>query len=50
MNAERFAEFFGDVPIFHIPGRTFPVEVRFDKAPAEDYVYSAVKKAIEIHV
>ena len=26
MDAERFSEFFGGVPIFKIPGRTFPVE------------------------
>jgi pre-mRNA-splicing factor ATP-dependent RNA helicase DHX38/PRP16 len=25
MNAEKFAVFFGSVPIFNIPGRTFPV-------------------------
>jgi HrpA-like RNA helicase len=25
MNAEKFATFFGRVPIFNIPGRTFPV-------------------------
>ena len=25
MNAERFSDFFGKVPIFTIPGRTFPV-------------------------
>ena len=25
MNAQRFADFFGGVPIYNIPGRTFPV-------------------------
>ena len=25
MNSERFSEFFGGVPVFNIPGRTFPV-------------------------
>jgi pre-mRNA-splicing factor ATP-dependent RNA helicase DHX38/PRP16 len=25
MNSERFSEFFGGVPVFTIPGRTFPV-------------------------
>lgn len=33
MNAEKFSCFFGGVPIYKIPGRTFPVEVRFEKAP-----------------
>lgn len=31
MDAEKFAAFFGNVPIFHIPGRTFPVDVLFSK-------------------
>jgi pre-mRNA-splicing factor ATP-dependent RNA helicase DHX38/PRP16 len=25
MNAQKFSDFFGGVPIFNIPGRTFPV-------------------------
>lgn len=25
MNADKFSNFFGGVPIFEIPGRTFPV-------------------------
>uniref|UniRef100_A0A803TC91 RNA helicase n=1 Tax=Anolis carolinensis TaxID=28377 RepID=A0A803TC91_ANOCA len=39
MDAEKFAAFFGNVPIFHIPGRTFPVDVLFSKTPQEDYVH-----------
>lgn len=27
MDAGKFADFFGNVPTFRIPGRTFPVEV-----------------------
>ena len=50
MNAERFSNFFGGAPIFTIPGRTFPVETFFSKTPLEDYVESAVKKAVEIHL
>ncbi len=50
MNAEKFSEFFGGAPIFNIPGRTFPVSIRFEKAIADDYVDGAVKKAIEIHL
>jgi pre-mRNA-splicing factor ATP-dependent RNA helicase DHX38/PRP16 len=33
MNAEKFSKFFGDVAIFNIPGRTFPVETHFSKTP-----------------
>lgn len=42
MNAERFSEFFGGVPIFRIPGRTFPVSMFFSKTNPEDYVEAAV--------
>ena len=31
LNAEKFSDFFGGVPIFHIPGRTFPVEIYYGK-------------------
>ena len=44
MNAEKFATFFGGAPIFHIPGRTFKVDVMFSKTPCEDYLAAAVKQ------
>lgn len=50
MNAEKFSEFFGGVPIFTIPGRTFKVDVLYSKSPCEDYVEAAVKQAISIHL
>ncbi|XP_043937837.1 pre-mRNA-splicing factor ATP-dependent RNA helicase PRP16 [Protopterus annectens] len=50
MDAEKFATFFGNVPIFHIPGRTFPVDILFSKTPQEDYVEAAVKQALQIHL
>jgi pre-mRNA-splicing factor ATP-dependent RNA helicase DHX38/PRP16 len=50
LDAEKFAAFFGSVPVFTIPGRTFPVEVFWAKTPVEDYVDAAVKQAIQIHV
>ncbi|KAJ1919741.1 hypothetical protein H4219_001770 [Mycoemilia scoparia] len=50
MNAQRFSDFFGNAPVFTIPGRTFPVDVMFSKSPCEDYVESAVKQVITIHL
>jgi pre-mRNA-splicing factor ATP-dependent RNA helicase DHX38/PRP16 len=50
MNAERFANFFGGVPIFHIPGRTFHVDKFYAKNPCEDYVEAAVKQIMTIHL
>lgn len=50
MNADRFCEFFGHAPSFTIPGRTFPVDTKFSKVPCEDYVESAVKQTLAIHL
>jgi len=48
MELEKFARFFG-APIFTIPGRTFPVSMNYERAPAMDYVETAVLKVLEIH-
>ncbi|MQM09485.1 hypothetical protein Taro_042358 [Colocasia esculenta] len=50
LNAQKFSNFFGSVPIFHIPGRTFPVNIMYSQTPCEDYVEAAVKQAITIHI
>ncbi|KAJ2869707.1 hypothetical protein GGH93_006085 [Coemansia aciculifera] len=50
MNAQRFADFFGNAPVFTIPGRTFPVDIMFSKSPCEDYVDSAVRQVMTIHL
>lgn len=50
MNAERFSRFYGGAPEFIIPGRTFPVDTHFSRTPCEDYVDSAVKQILAIHV
>mmetsp|Transcript_13219 Transcript_13219/g.20622 ORF Transcript_13219/g.20622 Transcript_13219/m.20622 type:complete len:130 (-) Transcript_13219:1541-1930(-) len=42
MNAEKFSSFFGEVPVFNIPGRTFPVSMFFAKSNPEDYIDAAV--------
>ncbi|KAJ3788125.1 pre-mRNA splicing factor [Lentinula aff. detonsa] len=50
MNAEKFSNFYGTAPCFTIPGRTFPVEIFHSKSPCEDYVDSAVKQVLQIHL
>jgi pre-mRNA-splicing factor ATP-dependent RNA helicase DHX38/PRP16 len=50
MNSERFSRFYGGAPEFVIPGRTFPVDIQYSRSPCEDYVESAVKQALAIHV
>ncbi|XP_052231826.1 pre-mRNA-splicing factor ATP-dependent RNA helicase PRP16-like isoform X2 [Dreissena polymorpha] len=50
MDAGKFAHFFGNVPTYTIPGRTFPVEIMYAKNPVEDYVDAAVKQSLQIHL
>ncbi|XP_045585400.2 pre-mRNA-splicing factor ATP-dependent RNA helicase PRP16 [Procambarus clarkii] len=50
MDSQKFATFFGEVPVFTIPGRTFPVELFFSRNAVEDYVEAAVKQALQIHL
>jgi len=50
MDADKFAVFFGNIPVFYIPGRTFPVEVFFSRNTVEDYVDGAVKQALQVHL
>ncbi|KAG8527024.1 DEAH-box RNA helicase prp16 [Bacidia gigantensis] len=50
MNSDRFSRFYGGAPEFFIPGRTFPVDIQFSRTPCEDYVDSAVKQILAIHV
>lgn len=50
MDAGRFSNFFGGVPIFTIPGRTHPVEILHSRTNCDDYVDSAVKQALSIHI
>ncbi|KAE8881009.1 Pre-mRNA-splicing factor ATP-dependent RNA helicase [Phytophthora fragariae] len=50
LDADKFANFFGGVPMFTIPGRTFHVDTRYAKSPSEDYVDAAVKQVMQIHL
>lgn len=50
LNAEKFANFFGQAPVFNIPGRTFPVDTFFARTPIEDYVDGAIWQAVQIHI
>lgn len=46
----QFSNFYGMAPTYTIPGRTFPVEIFHAKSPCEDYVDSAVKQVLQIHL
>ena len=50
MDSDKFSAFFGNVPVFQIPGRTFPVDVFYSKTTVEDYVDAAVKQTVQLHI
>jgi pre-mRNA-splicing factor ATP-dependent RNA helicase DHX38/PRP16 len=50
MDSDKFSKFFGNAPVFTIPGRTFDVDLMYSKTPCEDYVDAAVKQALTIHL
>ena len=44
-----FIQFFDDAPIFRIPGRRYPVDIYYTKAPEADYIDAAVVSVLQIH-
>ncbi|KAF9624129.1 hypothetical protein IFM89_008067 [Coptis chinensis] len=50
LDAEKFSDYFDSAPIFKIPGRRFPVEIHYTKAPEADYLDAAIVTVLQIHV
>ncbi|KAK6469605.1 pre-mRNA-splicing factor ATP-dependent RNA helicase DHX16-like [Huso huso] len=50
LDTERFSAFFDDAPVFRIPGRRFPVDIFYTKAPEADYLEACVVSVLQIHV
>ncbi|RWS02705.1 pre-mRNA-splicing factor ATP-dependent RNA helicase DHX16-like protein [Dinothrombium tinctorium] len=50
LDAEKFSSFFDHSPVFRIPGRRFPVDIYYTKAPEADYINACVVTILQIHV
>ncbi|TYZ68213.1 hypothetical protein PybrP1_010010 [[Pythium] brassicae (nom. inval.)] len=50
LDAAKFSAYFDDAPIFKIPGRMYPVDILYTKAPEADYLDAAVVTCLHIHV
>lgn len=50
LDAEKFSTYFLNCPIFTIPGKTFPVEILYTKAPESDYLDAALITVMQIHL
>lgn len=49
MNAEKFALYFDNAPIFNVPGRRYPVDIFYTPAPEANYLLAAVTTVFQIH-
>ena len=49
LEADKFAKYFRDAPIFYVKGRTYPVEVLHTSNPEADYLAAAVTTVFQIH-
>ncbi|KAE9964717.1 hypothetical protein EG328_010265 [Venturia inaequalis] len=50
MNSAKFATFLDECPIFHVPGRTHPVEKMFSAQPEANYLHAAITTVFQIHI
>lgn len=49
LDADKFSSFFDDAPIYRIPGRRYPVDIYYTKAPEADYIDAVVVSVLQIH-
>lgn len=50
MDAEKFSAYFDNAPTYKVPGRKFPVDVFYTKAPEADYLAAAITTVLQIHI
>jgi pre-mRNA-splicing factor ATP-dependent RNA helicase DHX16 len=49
LDAEKFSNYFDLAPIFKIPGRRYPVEIKFTEEPEANYLDAAIVTVLQIH-
>lgn len=50
LEAEKFALYFDHAPIFRIPGRRYPVQIYYTKAPEANFLDASVITVLQIHI
>ncbi|PJA89710.1 MAG: hypothetical protein CO137_02765 [Candidatus Magasanikbacteria bacterium CG_4_9_14_3_um_filter_32_9] len=45
---EKFANYFGESPVVEVPGRMYPVDIRYEKEEVRDYPKAAASRVKEI--
>ncbi|KAH8879245.1 P-loop containing nucleoside triphosphate hydrolase protein [Thozetella sp. PMI_491] len=49
LDAHKFQSYFNNAPLFHIPGRAYPVEICYLREETPDYLISCVRTAKFVH-
>eukprot|EP00759_Apiculatamorpha_spiralis_P032209 PhF_6_TR33703/c0_g1_i1/m.49454/K12820/DHX15, PRP43; pre-mRNA-splicing factor ATP-dependent RNA helicase DHX15/PRP43 len=47
---EKFKTFFPEAPMMKVPGRMFPVEIKYAEQAHSDYIDAAVQAAVKVHL
>jgi HrpA-like RNA helicase len=50
LDTTMFSNYFNNAPIVDVPGRTYPIEMFYTKAPLDDYVAAALTCILQVHV
>lgn len=50
LDADKMSQFFDDAPLFRIPGRRYPVDIFYSKAPEADFLDASVVTVLQIHL
>lgn len=50
LEAEKMSDYFDGAPVFVIPGRRYPVQVMYTKAPEADYVDACIVTVLQTHL
>ncbi|CAK8541921.1 unnamed protein product [Lathyrus sativus] len=50
LDGDKVSKFFRDCPVLNIPGKLYPVEVLYSKERPVNYLDTALKTALDIHV
>ena len=49
LDADKFSRYWDDAPVFEVPGRRYPVDIYYTKAPEADYLDACIVTILQIH-
>lgn len=50
LKADKFSKYFNDAPVYTVPGRRFPVDIFYTKAPESDFISAALVTVFQLHL